>query len=742
MKKGFFCVFLLLSFTFFGFSVSPGTVKGRVLDDDGKPLGNVKVEVVDTTISTQTEPNGIFVLENLKKEKLLVMFSHPDFITRTIHMVVEKSPGQIIEISLRAKNPILMTIKEEITVTAEADSIIDVNLPSHRTILPSSVLTEMGTSNLAESVDKVPGVAAVGKGGYSMVPSIRGLAEHRILLLVDGVRITSERRIGASASFVSLGAIDRIEINRGPYSVFYGSGALGGIINIITKSPSPNSRLKGDFSLGYNTVHNERAGSASFSGSFGKWDLMFGTNGKKADDYSAPSGKIEWSRYADYDLMFKINRKSKKSEFYTTMFHYNGTDLGKPSPTARLKPRWYPNESNTLFTVGYKMDNFWILDNLNASVYTLRSVLETQGDNLKKESLTLNKRSMAKVEGTNFGFKARGGKTFGKTHTLNFGIDFFGRTDVNDRNIEWNYDENGNVTSRTEETSLQDARRSNFGLYIDDKIQLLDNLAFNFGARFDVVQTSNLSHNGTRLSQNDKFFSLYLGSMFQITPYFSILGNVGQSFRFPSVSELFYTGLTGRGTVFGNPDLAPEKSLNFDLGFRYLHEKFFASIYGFNNSIRDMIQKYGGIVEEEYFYRNLTSGRIYGLEGEFYFSLMKDVELFINFHHMVGKEKDMDGALNYIPPSRLTFWGKYSPGKFWIEPRVTLSSAVKNPGPLEIETDGYVLFDTIFGFKVSENLTVVAIAQNILNETYRASADESGVDAPGRGFVFKAKYSF
>jgi len=733
---------MILYLTGFGFSLSPETVKGRVLNDEGKPMANVKVEVLNTTISTQTKSNGIFVLENLKKNKLLVMFSHPDYVSRTIQVVVEKSSVQMIEISLKAKNPILMTIKEEITVTAEADSIIDVNLPSHRTILPSSVLTEMGTSNLAESVDKVPGVAAVGKGGYSMVPSIRGLAEHRILLLVDGVHITSERRIGASASFVSLGAIDRIEINRGPYSVFHGSGALGGIINIITKSPSPDSRFKGDFSLGYNTVHIERAGSASFSGSFGKWGLMFGTNGKKADDYSAPSGKIEWSRYADYDLMFKINRKSKKSEFYTTMFHYNGTDLGKPSPTSRLKPRWYPNESNTLFTVGYKMDNFWILDNLNASIYSLRSSLETQKDNLRAETLTVKKTTMAKVQGTNFGFKVRGGKTFGKTHKLNFGIDFFGRKDINDQNTEWNYDENGNVTSRTEETSLQDARRSNFGLYIDDKIQLLNNLTFNIGARFDLVQTSNLSHDGTRFSQNDEFFSLYLGSMFQITPHFSILYNMGQSFRFPSVSELFYTGLTGRGTVFGNPGLISEKSLNFDLGFRYLHEKLFASLYGFSNSIYDMIQKYGGIMEEEYFYHNLTSGRIYGLEGEFYFSLMKDVELFINFHHLVGKEKDSDSALNYIPPSRLTFWGKYSPGKFWIEPRVTLSSALNNPGPLEIEIDGYVLFDTILGFKVNNNLTLLAIAQNILDETYRVSADEQGVDAPGRGFIFKAKYSF
>jgi outer membrane receptor protein involved in Fe transport len=90
----------------------------------------------------------------------------------------------------------------------------------------------------------------------------------------------------------------------------------------------------------------------------------------------------------------------------------------------------------------------------------------------------------------------------------------------------------------------------------------------------------------------------------------------------------------------------------------------------------------------------------------------------------------------------LTFWGKYSPGKFWIEPRVTLSSAVKEPGPLEIETDGYVLFDTIFGLKVNNKLRLVAIAQNIFNHTYRASADEEGVDAPGRGFVFRAEYSF
>jgi len=742
MRKGLFSVFLILIVGGFSFSLSRGTLKGRVSDKEGRPLANVEVSVMNSTLSTQTGADGTFVLEELIQEKLSLIFSHPDYISQSVEVSVGKSSGQMIEVVLTAKNPILLIIKEEISVTAEADSIIDVNLPSHRTILPNSVLIEMGTANIAESVDKVPGVAAVGKGGYSMVPAIRGLAEHRILLLVDGVRITSERRIGASASFVNLGDIDRIEINRGPYSVFHGSGAVGGIINIITKSPPPYSPFKGNFHLSYNTVRNERAGSAVFSGSLGKWGMMLGASGKKADDYSAPSGSIEWSRYSDYNLMFKLNRQSERSQFYATMFHYEGTDIGKPSPTAHLKPRWYPDESNTLFNIGYKLQNFWLLDNLNASVYVLHSVLEAQKDNLREETLTVKKRNLARIQAANFGFKVRGGKALGRRHNLNFGFDYFGQGDVNDQNMEWSYDEDGLVTGQTEETSLQDARSSNFGFYIDDKIQVSDSLTFNVGGRFDIVRTSNLDLDGSRLSQSDEFFSVYLGSIFQVTPYLSLLANVGRSFRFPAISELFYTGLTGRGTVFGNPDLTPERSLNFDIGLRYLHEKFFASIYGFRNTIEEMIQKYAGTGDEEYFYRNLTRGRIQGVEGEFYISLMKDVELFINFHHMKGKGKNTDTALNYIPPTRLTFWGKYSPGNFWVEPRVTLSSAKEDPGPLEIAVDGHVLFDTIFGFEVSRNLTLLAIAQNILDQTYRASADEAGVDAPGRGFVFRAKYSF
>jgi len=741
MKRRFLFVLFIVLISGLSYAQTKQNIRGRVSDQDGKPLANVKVEVFDTSIITKTLSDGTFVLEGLELGKYQLKFTHSKYVPEIFDVTVGEKPGKLIKVILPAKNPILLIIKEEITVTAQADSIIDVSLPSHRTILPSSVLTELGTANVAEAVEKVPGVAIVGKGGYSMAPSIRGLAEHRILLLVDGIRLTSERRIGASASFINLNYIDHIEINRGPYSVFYGSGAIGGIINIVTKTPAPDAPFKGNLRLGYNTIRKEGAASINLSAPLGKFAFMIAANGKNAGDYSSPAGTVEQSHYSDYDLLLKVSRTEDNSQFYLTFLNYWGVDIGKPSPAARLKPRWYPRERNTIFTLGYKIQNMLYLDTLNASVYLLLPMLETRKDNLS-ESLTVEKRNLAKIEGSNFGFKIRGGKKLGEAHTLNFGLDFFGRRGVNDSNTEWIFDDFGNITEKTEETSLLDSRRNNFGLYIDDKIQISPSVTLSLGARFDYINTSNFTHSSNKISKSDQSFTAYIGSIFQVTQSFSLIANLGRSFRFPTISELFYTGLTGRGTVFGNVDLKPERSVNIDLGFRYFHENFYASIYGFRNSVSDLIQKYSLAGEDEYYYRNLTQGHITGIEGEFYFWLIEHCELFINFHHMVGREKNTGASLNTIPASRLNFWTKFSSGKFWAEPKITFAAPRKDPGPLEMEIKGFTLLDANFGYKFNQNLTLLAIAQNVLNKTYRLSADEKGVDAPGRGMVFKISYSF
>jgi len=742
MKKIFYALlaaFFLL--TTISFAQNKLTINGKVSNEKGNPLSGVKVEVFETQIKTTTGPDGSFSITGLNPGEYRILFIHPDYMPGVLEITVSKDKKNHVELDLSQECSRLLNLKNEITVTAEADSFLDVSLPSHRTIITDKALSKLATSNIAETVAKTPGVTIVGKGGYSMVPAIRGLDEHRILLLVDGVRIRSERRMGASASFVNVNNIARLEVNRGPYSVFYGSGAIGGIINILTKSPSSQAPISGNFQFGYNTVRDEKAASVNLSGSKGKFGFMLSANGKKASDYSSPSSTIKQSHYSDYDIMFKINREEKNSRFYFNFFTYQGIDVGKPSPTSEFKPRWYPREKNTLLTLGCQIKNVLFLDNFNAGFYFFPSLLETKKENLR-ETYSVEIRNLAKIEASNFGFKLRGGKNLGELHTLNFGIDFFGRAGINDKNTEWQFDEAGNITGTTEETSLLNSRRNNIGIYIDDKFHISSHSTLNFGIRGDYVNTSNQTGEGKRMSRDNRSISGYIGSVFQLTPHFSFLANIGSSFRFPTISELFYSGLTGRGTISANTDLSPERSVNLDFGIRYLHDRLYASIYAFNNTISDIIQKYKTPETDAYFYKNLTQGRIYGLEGEFYFWVFKELDLQLSFHHLLGKNTSDRAFLNYIPQTRLTLGAKYDRNNFWFESKIVFSAAKKNPGPLEIEIDGYTLVDTVLGYKVNKNIQLIAAVSNMLNTTYRASADEQGVDAPGRGFIFKASYSF
>jgi len=109
---------------------------------------------------------------------------------------------------------------------------------------------------------------------------------------------------------------------------------------------------------------------------------------------------------------------------------------------------------------------------------------------------------------------------------------------------------------------------------------------------------------------------------------------------------------------------------------------------------------------------------------------------------MEGVDPDTAASLNYIPPSRIALTGKWAPGRFWIEPRLSFAAAVDEPGPLEIAVNGYTLLEAAAGIDLNRHWRAICIGQNLTNAVFRFSADESGVDAPGRGFIFRLIYKF
>jgi len=137
--------------------------------------------------------------------------------------------------------------EEQVVVTAtryEQDS--------YETSLPISVvsaddLSRQQPEKMVDMLKQMAGVEFQGEGPFRGIPVIRGLSSNRVLILVDGQRLNNSREstefAGIQPSLVDLSQIERIEVLRGPASVLYGSDAIGGVINIITKQPDKRAKL-------------------------------------------------------------------------------------------------------------------------------------------------------------------------------------------------------------------------------------------------------------------------------------------------------------------------------------------------------------------------------------------------------------------------------------------------------------------------------------------------------------------
>ena len=146
-SKKFLLPFLLFLFSsqlaplLFPFSGNSATIKGRVLDLYGQPIAGAVVEIKELGLKVSCDEQGNFILKNLPPGKYKIIFSHPYFMPGLLTLEVKAGEGRWVEFGLKAKTAKLLTLREEVTVVAQADSVIDVSLPSHRTIIPQSVLT-------------------------------------------------------------------------------------------------------------------------------------------------------------------------------------------------------------------------------------------------------------------------------------------------------------------------------------------------------------------------------------------------------------------------------------------------------------------------------------------------------------------------------------------------------------------------------------------------------------------------
>ncbi|EPW3922569.1 catecholate siderophore receptor CirA [Enterobacter sichuanensis] len=627
---------------------------------------------------------------------------------------------------------------DTMVVTASATEQNLKDAPASISVITQEDLQRKPVQNLKDVLRDVPGVQLTSEGDNRKGVSIRGLDSSYTLILVDGKRVNSRNAVfrhnDFDLSWVPVDAIERIEVVRGPMSSLYGSDALGGVVNIITKKIG--QKWTGTLSAD-STIQEHRDRGDTYNGQFyTSGPLVDGLLGLKA-----------------YGSLAK-REKDGQQKSSTTASGETPRIEGFTSRDANVEFAWTPSENHD-FTAGYGFDR---QDRDSDSLDKNR--LERQNYSLSHNGRWGIGNSELKVYGEKVDNKNPGnsnpitsesnavdGKYVLPLGEINQFLTFGG---------EWRHDKLKDPVNLTGGSSSSTST-SQYALFLEDEWRIFEPLALTTGIRMDDHDTYG-DHWSPRA---------YL--VYNATDTVTVKGGWATAFKAPSLLQLSPDWVSGscRGAceIVGNPDLKPETSESFEFGLYYSGEEGWlegvqASITTFQNNVDDRIsisrtanvkqaQSYPNYVglnadgEPIFRYYNVNKARIRGVETELKFPLAEEWKVTLNYTYNDGRDISNGGNK---PLSDLPFhtangtvdwqatqdWSFYVQGNYTGEKRALTSSA-PTPG-------GYVIWNTGAAWQVTKAVKLRAGVQNLLDKDL--SRDDYSYTEDGRRYFVGADYRF
>jgi len=709
-------------------------IKGKVVNMEGKPVSKAVILHRASSQQTLSDEEGYFSLTVPGVERVVLEVIHPDYMEEEVNLLAKSLP-RLVTITL---TPYIRQ-REEVVVTAMRYPEPSAKVPAAGTVITAETLEEKMAPNIAEGLKDLPGVSELGSGGFSLVPSIRGLARRRVLLMIDNARLSSDRRTGPSASFISPEDIERIEVLRSPSSVFYGSDAMGGVVHIMTRKAETKEGIKGKINAKYGTVNEQKGLGFSLSGRKSDFGYAFSLQGIDAENYHSPSSEVLQSQFTQSSFLGKISYQTEKREIEGSFLVGRGKNIGKPNTDSARKPTWYPRENQNLVQLRWREKEIWSDADFNFHIYLNPNFLETESDKIETVK---TQESYGKTQSTDFGVQLSLDKKVAASLRLTGGADLYGRTNAQAYNRDRYFDAQGNMIRTFEETPYTNGKRDDVGFFLSADYYGVKNLDLAGGVRLDFLYSRAYPGGGTETSKkNNQALTGFLAGSVKLSERIVLFANFSRAYRAPDLNERFYTGITGRGFIIANPDLTPESSLNLDTGIKFIDKRFFAGVYAFHYEIKDMIERY--LVQPKvYTYGNIEKGRIQGVELEWEYFPWQGLSVFGNLQVIDGKSQESGEPLNDIPPQRLFLGTRAWVGRFSFEVNGTLQQKKDNPGPAEIPIPAAQYVNLRASYFFAPSVNIYFILSNLFNEACRARPDPESMEEPGRNFQFGITYSF
>jgi len=702
---------------------TPFRLTGQIIDQTTQqPVPGAVVSIGGLPGSVKTDAAGRFIFEPAPS---------PPF-----QLIVVMPGGQVARpflvdrVSADLRVPVDALADESVTVVGAAPSI-DAAPAAATTLLSSLQVARRSPENLLQALETVPGISQVSEG-HAAVPAIRGMARGRVLLLIDGARVTSERRAGASATFLDPTAIEGLDVARGPGSVAYGSDALGGVISVRTKTIQPGSplRVSGQATVGEGVP--DRRGTVEVSKGFGRGGLLFQAHARGAGDWSSPEDdtSIFNSGWRDGGFLIKGSHTFGPGMLAARWQSDLGRDIDRPRDNSREVRFYYPYENSHRFTSSYELGRTGGFDQI--AITGFLGTFEQRTDQDRFATVT-DGRSLerADVSAKDFHVKATARRGLGRAR-LELGIDLNGRYGLDAIDIVQDYDLAGNLTRDVRTVSVDGARRTDTGAFVQADVPVVRGVRLAGGVRVDEVTTSTSRGFFGNRSTSHGAFSGFAAATVGPVSGLSFTGQLSRGFRDPPLSDRYFRGPSGRGFVTGNPDLEPETSLQFDLTGRYAISSAQIGVSYYTYRIDDLIERYTTDVDH-FFFRNAGRARIRGFEIETRTDFGEGYSLELGAQIGRGDVSSDDTPLDDISPDTfLALLRKEFGKRAYAQVRMARLAGDDRPGPSEVAAPSATIVDLGGGHRLTGHLELRGQVRNLLDDSHYASPDPRWVWAPGR----------
>ncbi len=592
----------------------------------------------------------------------------------------------------------------KVLVTATKTQIYQFEVGSSASVITAEELKKKGKTTVLEVLRTVPGVAIAESGSFGGSTSLylRGAKPGHTLVLIDGIEVNDPMAIDRSFDFAHLSTdnIERIEIIRGPQSTLYGSDAIGGVINIITKKGEGKTKFELVTEGG---SHNTFKQSISSSSGTKRADIFLSYSHLESDGISKAKDGAEKDGYSNSTFSSRLGYKISDDCRLGFVLRYTDTETDiddtyyddDPNYTA-----WRKNLAGRL-SLEQAINSWW--DHRLSFYYT--DVRRKYRD--EKDHLDISEDKQSWYKGDNKRFEWQNNFSFSDLDVLTLGLEY--------------EEERGTSLYRyLSSISKIDRRKvNNKAYYLQNQFKLWKKLFTTLGFRVDDHQVFGLE-------------PTYKLSTAYIIPQTAtrLKGNWGTGFKAPSIYQLY--------SSYGDPNLKPDESRSYDFGFEqnFLNGKISFGATYFHNEFKNMID-YDWNVSK---YQNIANAEAKGGECELTFQPQDNLSIGANYTYTKTKDKDTGLKLGRRPRHQVGLDINFSfldKGNLNLSADYLSSRWDNNTNTHRLKQ--YIKADLFVSYDFTETFQIFANIKNLLDREFQQIY---GYAVPGISFYGGCKIGF